>query len=132
MRPLSRSLIAFLAGLVVGVVTAGIVVGLHWKRFLQDWEVGAILNEAYVAREIYAGRSNQLADRTRASLPSYVEMIEQEFPKAQGKDATYWMVSDVYQVTGMAVPTSLKPILAALPPRTSCKPPKKAPRGPAA
>ena len=47
----------------------------------------------------------------------YVEMIEQESPKAQGKDATYWMVSDVYQVSGMAVPAPLKPILAALPAR---------------
>ena len=130
MRQSRRSLVTFLAGLVVGIVTAGAFVSWHWKRHWADWHVGAVGDLANVAREIYSGRSKELADRIRESLPMRMELIEQQFPRAQAKEWTYWIVSDVYKASGDPVPASLAPILSALPPRPTCKKPsRKVPGG---
>jgi hypothetical protein len=129
MRPSVRSLLKFSAGLVIGAVAGGGLVGWHWNRNFRNWYVMGMADQANVAREIYAGRSQELADRIRRTLPTYVRAVESEFRNGEGRDGAYWIVSDVYKVSGAEVPAELKPILASLPPRGSCRKPASPMRG---
>jgi len=123
MRVSSRYLLVFVAGLLIGGVSAGMFVASNWKRHFRDSYLMGVAGQAYAAGEIYAGRSKQLADRIRGNLPGYVHALEDHFPGGQGRNGTYWMVSDVYKLSETEVPTDLKPILASLPPRGSCPKP---------
>lgn len=124
MRPSVRYGLVFFGGLVVGITVAWTFVAWQmWNRNLANWYVMGLAGQAYTAREIYVGRSKQRADRIRGTLPTYVRTVEREFRGAEGRDGTYWMVSDVYKASGAEVPTELKPILASLPPRGSCRKP---------
>src|SRR5262245_47246149 len=119
----TRSILIFLAGVLIGAMVGGVIVGRHWIANFWDWQLGGVADQANVAREIYAGRSKQLADRIRESLPTYVADIERERPGVEGKEWAYWIVRDVYEVSGEPVPASLKPVLSALPSRATCKQP---------
>lgn len=125
MKPSRPYVLTFLAGSVIGGVLSAAAVGGHWKRTFENQYVAGLADQANVAREIYAGRSTELADRIRQSLPEYVTAIEREFRSAQGREWAYWLVSDVYQASGAPVPGQLRPILASLPPRPSCKRPMR-------
>lgn len=118
-----RVSMVFLAGLLVGGMVAAGFVAWRWNRDFQRFRISGIAEQALNAREIYAGRGRQSADRIRAALPSLVLGVERSRLGVDGREWTYWLVSDVYKESGMAVPAQLKPILAALPPRPSCRRP---------
>jgi len=125
LKPSGRFLLTFFAGSVIGAVVALAAAGRHWNRTFEDMSVSGLAGQAYVAREIYAGRSNVVADLIRQSLPESVAAIEREFRSGQGRAWAYWLVSDVYQVSGAPVPGELRAILSSLPPRSSCRQPKR-------
>jgi hypothetical protein len=123
MRPIGRYALTFGAGIALGAIVAGLVVARHFNSVFWDSHVGSVGDQAFVAREIYAGRSKELADRIRESLPTRVEGIEQACPIGHGKEWAYWLIKDVYDVSGTPVPPTLSPRLSTLPPRPSCKKP---------
>lgn len=118
-----RSLLTFVGGLLVGAVGAWCLVNWHWQRNFSNWYVVQVADQANVAREILSGRGVELAERIKSDLPAYVEAMRSEFGDAEGAEWALWMVSDVYQVAGATPPAELKAVLAALPPRASCRPP---------
>jgi hypothetical protein len=123
MRPLVRQGVVFLVGLVVGSVAASAFVAWHWKQDFRNWYVQGVADQAFTAREIYAGRGSKLADRVRGQLPTFVLAAERN-GGGESRDGAYWLVSDVYQVSGTPVPDDIKPIIERLPPRPSCKAPR--------
>ena len=123
MRPAGRYALTFVAGIALGAFAAALVVARHWSNNFWDSHVGSIADQAFVAREIYAGRSKELADRIRESLPQHVAGIEQACPSSKWREWAYWLINDVYKVSGAPVPATLRPILSSLPPRPSCKKP---------
>ncbi len=123
MRTIARYGITFFLGLVFGGVAAATFVGWHWNRNFRNWYVRGVAGEAFTAREIYAGRADKLADQIREQLPDFVLAVRRN-GGGEGRDGAYWLVSDVYQISGAEVPSDIKPVIDKLPPRASCKPPK--------
>lgn len=118
--------LTFLAGVLVGGAAAASFVGWHWERNFRDWYVLQLADQANVAKEIYSGKAPELADRLRSSLPVYVNVVESHFPNTEGKYWAYWVVDDVYRVSGVKPPQELQGLLASLPPRPKCqRPPAK-------
>jgi hypothetical protein len=123
MKPATRYVLTFVGGLSLGAVVAAFLVSRRWEHDFANWYVSGVAGQAYSAREIYRGRCNQEADRIRKSLPGYVLAVEGEFRNAQGRDAAYWLVRDVYEATGVPFPAQIRTVLTSLPPRPLCKPP---------
>jgi len=123
MRPRGRSLLAFGAGLLVGGVVAAGAVGWRWAHDFNRFRVMGVAEQALAAREIYAGRGHQTADRIRGALPALILGVERSSPRPEGREWAYWLANDVYKASGVAVPAQIKPLLAALPPRSSCEKP---------
>ncbi len=117
MRAWFKLLVTFGAGAVLGAVTSGLLVGYHWEGQLADSYALGVADQANVAREIYAGRSSQLAARIVASLPQYVLALDREFNDAKWTQTALFMVQDVYRESGNEVPGEIRQILAALPPK---------------
>jgi hypothetical protein len=109
------------ASLVIGASSGAILVRKNCDRALGRWYVMELLDKANVAHEIYAGRSQQLADRIRENLPQYVLAVEGEFPSDSGRHAAYRMVRRVYEASSAELPPSIQAIVAAVPARPSEK-----------
>ena len=123
MRPVVRQGISLLVGMIVGAVAASSFVAWQWKQNFRNWYVEGIADRAFMAREIYAGRGSRLADRVRGQLPTFILAAERN-GGGEGRDGAYWLVSDVYEVSGTAIPGEIKPLIARLPPRASCRVPR--------
>ncbi len=119
MKPKWKLGLAFLAGVIVGGLASGFFVGWHWNRTFGDWYVTGVADQANVAREIYAGRSVQLADRIRSSLPQYVLAIDREFGTPESAHYALRLVRDVYEQSSSEMPEEIAGILGALPTRPS-------------
>ncbi|MCP4546591.1 MAG: hypothetical protein GY835_09025 [bacterium] len=122
MRAWFKLLVTFGAGAVLGAVASGLLVGSHWEGQFADSYALGVADQANVAREIYAGRSSQLAARIVDSLPQYVLALDREFNDAKWTQTALFMVQDVYRESGNEVPGEIRQILAALPskPTSSC------------
>jgi hypothetical protein len=107
----------------LGGFAAAWLVGWHWERNFQSWYVLQLGDHANIAKEIYTGKGAGLADRLRSSLPTSVQAVESQFPRTEEKYWAYWIVKDVYSVSGTRPPAELQAVLAALPPRPTCKRP---------
>jgi hypothetical protein len=118
-----RRLIAVVAtasvSLLVGGVLGAIMVRKSCDRHLGHVYVTELINKAYSAREIYRGHAFELANRTREGLPAQVLAMEKEFGHDEYRDTALRVVQDVYQASKMVVPGAIRPILAAVPPRSS-------------
>jgi hypothetical protein len=123
LKQAARYSMVFLAGLLLGSVMAAGLVAWRWKRDFQRFRVSGITEQALAAKDIYAGRGRQTADRIRLALPGMVRGVERTYPKPEGKEWAYWLVSDVYQASHTEVPAQLRPLLTGLPPRPSCRKP---------
>ena len=115
--------LSFVLGVLVGGVASGWFVGWHWERNFRSWYVLQLGDHANMAKEIYAGKGAELAERLRSALPTYVQAVESNFPKSQDKYWAYWTVKDVYSASGTTPPPALRAVLEALPPRPTCKRP---------
>lgn len=121
MKPPTRYGLSFLAGIAVGVIGTGMILGRHWIGTFWSLRVGALAEDANVAREIYTGHAKELADRLRDTFPRRVAEIEKQYPAAINKSWTYWMIKDAYEAGNAPIPSTLAPILTSLPPRESCE-----------
>ena len=118
MKPKAQLLLAFSGGLLFGGLASGFFVGWHWNRNFQDWYLTGVADQANVAREIYAGRSVQLADQIRASLPQYVLAIHGEFGTPESSYPALRLVRDVYNESSTEIPGEIAQILSRVPPRS--------------
>jgi hypothetical protein len=112
-----RSVFTFLGGFLVGAVTLAALVGWHWKGNFENWYVLGVADQANVAREIYSGRGDALADRIRQDLPHYVLVVDREFPDSDWATPALWLANDVYAESSTPVPPEIEEILAAPPPK---------------
>lgn len=119
----SRVVLAFAAGLLAGGAIAGGFVAWHWNRNFSGWYVLQVADQANVAKEILSDRGPALAERIKTTLPAYVHAVHTEFAQAEGANWALWTVSDVYKAAGTPPPPDIAAVLAALPPRASCKKP---------
>ncbi len=126
MRPVWRYSATFVAGLVVGAVTAASYVGWHWNRNFQDSYALQLADQANVAKEILSGGGPALAERIKVRLPEYVSALRGPLGVGDRANWALWVVSDVYKAAGTAPPTDLQAVFASLPPRPSCKRPSSA------
>ena len=119
--------LTFAIGAAVGGLGAAFLVSSHWQRNFAGWYILQVADQANVAREIYVGQAAQLAERIRASLPSYVRAVEQEFRTAGGREWALWIVSDAYRASGQLPPPEVQSVLARLPARETCRKPQASP-----
>lgn len=122
-RPDRRSVAVFLAGVLVGGVLAAVGVSWIWNRQFEDWYVLEVADNANVAKEIYLGHSQELADRIRLSLPEYARHIETDFADSQWSAGTLWLIADVFEASDTKPPPEVERIIDSLPPRESCPAP---------
>ena len=115
--------LTLVGGLLLGALAGAFFVGRHWQRNFADWYVLEVADQANVAREIYSGREERLADGILASLPSYVRSLRGDLAKGEGSAWALWIVSDVYKAAGTPPPAELQEIFEVLPERQSCKRP---------
>jgi hypothetical protein len=82
-----------------------------------------VADQANVARDVYSGRGDALADRIRRDLPHYVLVVDREFPDSRWATPALWLAKDVYAESSTPVPREIEEILGALPPKRSgcCK-----------
>lgn len=116
-----RRVLGYVVTSVISVLIGGAIVAFlvrhrndreDERRYMAD-----LFFQAYSAREIYAGRADRLADHIRDSLPERVLAVEKEFKERQGRDGAYRMVLDVYDVSKVEVPVSIRSTLASVPRR---------------
>ncbi len=69
----------FATGFIVGTVFAATAVSWKWNRDFDDWSAMGLADQANVAREIYAGRSEELAARILNALRGYVVDMDRNF-----------------------------------------------------
>jgi hypothetical protein len=115
--------IFFLAGCLIGaVVGSGFIAWQYYKVF--KWQYSTqVLDQANVAREIYAGKSKELADRIVQSLPQYVIAVNKMYGRDKKKLPILWLVKRVYKENSISIPDEISAILDSLPPKppSSCE-----------
>lgn len=131
MRQRTKLVLVFIAGLVLGAVAAGALVGRHWMRSFADWYALGVAEQAGIAIEIHRGREAELAERVTAALPGYVVALDGELAGSPLAEQALWMVEEAYELSGTPVPPAIEGILDALPPKPPgcCRPPGLLERG---
>jgi hypothetical protein len=117
MGPWIKFLLSFAAGAAVGGLASGLLALRYCESRLADSYALGVADQANVAREIYAGRSSQLAARIVDAMPQYVLALDREFSDAHWTQPALWLVQDVYKESGIEVPSEIRHVLAALPPK---------------
>ena len=115
--------LAALAGLVVGVVATWFLVVRPTGRVVANAYLVGVMDQANVALHIRAERQMELLTNIEASLPSYVLAVDQGFRGYPGSTNALWMVKAYYERNKIAIPSEIKGILDALPPKppTACQ-----------
>ena len=115
--------IFFLVGCLIGtVVGGGFIAWQYYKVF--RWQYSTqVLDQANIVRQIYAGRSKELADRIVQSLPQYVITVNEMYGRDKKKLPILWLVKRVYKENSIPVPDAISAILDSLPPKppSSCR-----------
>lgn len=111
MRSRTKTAAAFMAGLVVGSLLAATAVSFRWGREYGRWHALQVADQANVATEIYAGRSEELAGRILESLPQYVEDMDQAYRAPESADMVSRLVAAAYRESGEPMPAAVRRIL---------------------
>jgi hypothetical protein len=114
---------AFVITSIVSLILGG-VVGAVFVRRICDRDMGHLyvtdlMYQALAAREIYAGRSRELADNIRGKLPEQALNVEKEFRQDETRNTAFRLVTEVYAASHTEMPVEIRAILANVPPRPS-------------
>jgi hypothetical protein len=101
--------------LLVGGVAGAALTSRACDRELGHSYVFGLMNDAWAAREIYAGRGRQHADRLRERFPELVLGVEKEFRQDPARDTALRVVREAYAQSGEEIPVSVRGILIAVP-----------------
>jgi hypothetical protein len=126
MRRASAFFVTGIVSLLIGIGLGAVLVRRLNERELGHWYVMSLMDRAYAAREVYAGRSRELADHLREKLPEQVLGVENEFRRDETRNTAFRLVSEAYAASNTEVPVELRAILAAVPPRPSREVPNAA------
>ena len=119
MKRVTAILLTSVVSLAVGAMTSAVLVRRMCDRDMGHWYVTDLMDRAYAAREIYAGRSRQLADSLRGKLPEQVLGVEKEFRADEARNTAFRVVTEAYAASGTEVPVEIRAILATVPARPS-------------
>jgi hypothetical protein len=123
MAEAKRRFFDLLVGLALGGVAGATLVGWQGQKTFTSLYLVQAADQAHVAAEIAAGRSEPLGARILDSLPGYVAVIREQFADAAGRDWALWAVRDAYAAAGVEPPETIAATLATLPERAACPPP---------
>jgi len=123
MAEAKRRIFDLLVGLALGGVAGATLVGWQGQKTFTSLYLVQAADQAHVAAEIAARRSEALGARILESLPGYVEVIREQFADAPGRDWALWAVRDAYAAAGVEPPEGIAATLATLPERSACPPP---------
>lgn len=107
---LSTALVSALAG---AVVTAKV-----WERQLQRSHLIAARGQIYTATEIYHGHGTEVADKTLASVPTYLRQANPEDP---GFPFLLMAARRLYQEADAEPPADIRALLETAPPAPECR-----------
>jgi hypothetical protein len=119
MKRVAAFVITSIVSLIVGGVVGAVFVRRMCERDMGHWYVTDLMDRAYAAREIYAGRSRQLADHLRERLPEQVLGVEKEFRQDETRNTAFRVVGEAYAASNTEVPVEIRSLLANVPPRPS-------------
>lgn len=118
-----RRFFDLMVGLALGAVGGATFMGWQGQKTFTSLYLVQTADQANVAKEIAAGRGEELAARIRATLPGYVTTLREQFDDVEGRDWALWAVRDAYEAASAEPPESIAAALATLPERAVCPPP---------
>ena len=101
----------FVAGFVAGAVVASVIVSWKWNRDYEYLQTVQLAGQAHVATEIYAGRSEELAESILGELPGYLDDVDRHHLGPPSTPLVANWVQRAYEESGQAMPTSAREIL---------------------
>jgi hypothetical protein len=104
-------IVIFTTGCVAGTVFAATAVSWKWNRDFDDWSAMGLADQANVAREIHAGRSEELAARILNALPGYVVDMNRNFRDTNSTATALRLVGAAYRESGEPMPDEVREIL---------------------
>lgn len=110
----AKLILAFAAGVVFGAACAASAVSWKWNRDFDNWSTMQVANQAFVAREIYAGRSEELAERILNDLPGYVADIGSVYSETVSTPMAVRWIEDAYRQSGEPIPDEAREVLDRL------------------
>lgn len=105
--------VALLSAFAGGLVTAEI-----WERQLQRWHLIAARGQIYVATEILHGHGAEVANKTLASVPTYLRQADPEDP---GYADLLIAARRLYQTANAEPPADIRALLETAPPAPECQ-----------
>jgi len=118
-----RRFFDLMVGLALGAVGGATFMGWQGQKTFTSLYLVQTADQANVAKEIAAGRGDELAARIRGTLPGYVTTLREQFDEVEGRDWALWAVRDAYEAAGVDPPEAIAAALATLPERAACPPP---------
>lgn len=103
--------IVFATGFVLGSLFAASIVSWKWNRDFGNWHATGVGGQAFTAREIYAGRSEELAKRILDSLPGYLADMDRLGPDTVSIRSVVGLVGSAYSESGEPMPDDVTEIL---------------------
>ena len=108
---------AGLVGLIVGAATTWLIAGhVTGKVFAMQYLTG-VRDQVNVASHIRAERHAVLLTNIEARLPEYVLTVDEEWRSYPGATNTLWAIKAYYERSNLPVPSEIRGIFDALPPK---------------
>ena len=117
----------FITGTLTGFVSCFLLLGLKEYSIMSHWASMRLTEVAIDVRELRAGRVDDVLERYDRAIPSLILNFDKFYSKTLSEEqinSTLWGFQRYYSDNpSLEVPTEIKPILDALPPRplTSCE-----------
>ncbi len=115
--------LSVLAGFLLGIAAMWFVVKQTTVKVFANQYLVGVMDQAYVALNIRAGKQMKLLTNIEAALPSYALAVDDGFRGHANSTNALWMIKAYYERNEIAIPPEIKGILDALPPEppTSCQ-----------
>ena len=107
----AKLIVVFAAGFIIGALFAATAVSWKWLRDFEHFQAMGLSGQAFTATEIYAGRSEELADRILDALPGDLAAMDRQHPDTISIRQVVGFVGSTYRESGETMPDDVREIL---------------------
>ena len=118
MNKLTKYILIFTGGLLVGAVASFIVLGQMNILDYRDHVLKSAREQVFIASQLRANREHDLQRRAEANLPGIVLAIHNDKRLRNAADAPFVLrqVKDFYELNSIPIPAEIAGILDQIPP----------------